>query len=304
MSSLESKDLKDRPTRKPHILASIARQTNKRRVIVVEADDDKAVYEAILDRVLGMANFILYSPIDLGGNVDGKTGVLRIHDEMLKMVQDQQGLEKVYFILDKDVDDILGRLNPSPRIAYTTGYNIESDLFTACELSRVTAACLLKPLSTINSLDLDSAACRQRINSRWKEWIITCIFVRMHLNDDAPKSYSLKSKIHNGDGNLNLNKLAVWKNLLHSKSGLSKETIEAIWAYLDRAVSQWLVLDKGHKIVNGKWYPALLSLELNAVGFLKSSECSDLKSMWSVIISSLSPQSELVIAYRAKLGIT
>lgn len=304
MSSLEFESLNDRPVRKPHTLASIARQTNKRRIVVVEADIDKAVYEAILDKALGMANFIIYSPLDLGAKVDGKTGVSAVHAEMLATTpQDQEGLEKVYFILDKDVDDILGRLHSSPRVIHTTGYNIESDLFEACDLGRAIAACLLKPLSVIAPLNLNSTTRRQSINARWKEWVIACIFVRMHLCDGAPKAYSIKSQIHNGDGTLNASKLSAWKKLLQEKSGKEAAEVNQIWDQLERAVHRWFITDRGHKLVNGKWYPALIAIELRALGFLTKSECSDLRSIWGMIISSLTNDCQLVKTYRNKLGV-
>jgi hypothetical protein len=273
-------------------------------VVVVEADDDKAIYEAILDKALGMANFIIYSPLDLGAKVDGKTGVSSVHDEMLATTpSDQEGLEKIYFILDKDVDDILGRLRSSPGVVYTNGYNIESDLFATCDLTRAISACLLKPLSAIAPLNLNSSACRQSINGRWKEWVVACIFVRMHLCENAPKGYSIKSQIHNGDGTLNIVKLSTWKTLLQTKSGKDAAAINQMWNQLERAVYRWFITDRGHKLVNGKWYPTLIALELRALGFLRKAECSDLSSIWGMIISSLTHDCELVAYYRRKLGI-
>lgn len=169
------------------------------------------------------------------------------------------------FYLDKDVDDILGRVVLSPHIVYTPCYTVENALFMYGDLIRAMAAA-----SSLDAADLtrripDKIAWAREKATAWREFVALCLFSQKYgIHTDCTYKCN-SSPLHGGGAETVADRLQARKVELQQRSGLTAEQIERKFRAVLRLIDRIYRKNQHESVFNGKWYVPLLMQEIEAV---------------------------------------
>lgn len=197
----------------------------------------------------------------------GKRGLLSLHEFLRAgsslVLSSQTGTSLCIFYMDKDVDDVLGRLVKSRHIVYTPFYTVENLLFAHGDVIRASAAASSLPTEAIGQRIPDSGIWRRARAELWKDFVALCLFSqknRVNFSCNYGRSTSLLNDPP--EAPTNINELNARKDELRELLGLSQGDCErktrAAFRLVERAYRKgW------HELVfNGKWYVGLLAREI------------------------------------------
>src|SRR5439155_6787904 len=144
--------------------------------------------------------------------------------------------------LDKDVDDLAGRIKESPYILYTEHYELENYLFRHGNVSRAAATAAALDLAGVRVTVGDVALWRRSCAERWKDWVTLCTYTQVH-GVSCICNYSVASQVNTGLlGAVDKALLMQYRHIVFQASGLSAAdfdlTIDDITTEVDRLYHQ------------------------------------------------------------------
>jgi hypothetical protein len=182
------------------------------------------------------------------------------------------------FYIDKDVDDLFGKLLISNHIVYTPFYSIENHLFHEGEL--------ISSIATAGSLDIELVHARipepkvwrTRVATHWRDWLALCLLARK-LSLPHPASYAMHGSRINvpADADADDRLLKSCLAEMHQRSGLTKAVFDKKLAASYRLLKTIFAQSRFDQVFKGKWYVifALRELERESGGLFNRNGASD-----------------------------
>jgi hypothetical protein len=261
----------------PALVRSFQISQNQIFIIVEGFDFDRYVYGklgALVCTARG-ATYQLISGRELPGKIGGKRRLLHFYRYMRRFagLAIELGSRKriLLFFLDKDVDDICRQQHRSNHICYTTAYDLEGDIFLACDLVNVIGAALSADTQEVSRKLGPTDLLLLRLATKWFEWTSICLYVR--LTRLRASSYGALSQINNPlNGPVDGNELAATLARLQIISGLSRHDFDMEFRAVQRLVRKLYARKLQNVVFKGKWYLTLLDAELKQV--FAGAECN------------------------------
>lgn len=208
-------------------------------------------------------------------------------------INDNEQKQISIFFLDKDVDDILGKIIISPHIIYTKYYCIENHIIAHGDLNK--AATIIASYDMQYQIIGNNIQWRQEVAKRWKEWVILCIFsIKYQLscectyktlpNRNKPLYTSLSKDIYLFYEN-------IVKEAIYSQ--MTEEDFKNALDHIREKVNELYATGKHDFVFKGKWYAGFLEATIELVETKQSSKSSH-KSYFQTIIATLNFNDEWV----------
>lgn len=198
-----------------------------------------------------------------GGGKNVLTQFFEYLENSGSLVDRSQPLAKLsMFYLDKDVDDVFGKLRLSAHVVYTAYYNIENHLFMQGDLISSIATAGSVDMSLIEARISDAGTWRRVAAASWRDWVVLCLLARK-LSLTHPVSYSLNSTINiPADAPVDTTRLATLVASMESWSKLGatvfQRKLAAVYRFVDAIYNR-----SNHEVIfKGKWYAAFALREL------------------------------------------
>ncbi len=157
---------------------------NTLQVFVEGKSIDSYVYGLVLDDYCdGKGGFRIVRSDEIPGSKrSGKGGLLDAYDWLRrnrKLAPSFKGIKhSTLFILDKDIDDVLGTRKRSPHVIYTPTYDVEGLVYQHGDLiSAISACCSVAP-STVRGFMPDPSSWERKVMVYWKEWVRLCVLAQ------------------------------------------------------------------------------------------------------------------------------
>jgi hypothetical protein len=230
----------------------------------VEGKRDRYFYGQICDltSLARPGSYHLILSQELSNGVSGKAALLRFFDYLegrAALFDDFQGKKTLsVFFLDKDVDDLAGRMKESPHILYTEHYELENYLFRHGDVARAAATAAALDLAevrvTLGDVDLWRRSCAER----WKDWVILCAYTQVH-GVNCICNYSVPSQINAGLlGAVDESLLMQHRQIMFQASGLSAPVSDLGVGNIAAEVNRLYHLGKFDSVFKGRWYALFL----------------------------------------------
>ncbi len=159
----------------------------------------------------------------------------------------------VAFCLDKDADDYCRKQIVCDHIIYSEYYSIENDLVLGCDIVKCVAATASLPRETVRAA-FSNLNPINRLHNLLKEWMIICLFVKMH-RVGCDKSYSIFSTVHSkSDFVLDCNLFSICKKNLHTRSAFTVNGFNRCWAKIVNIIETAIATGNSENLFPGKWY--------------------------------------------------
>ncbi|WP_319452494.1 MULTISPECIES: hypothetical protein [unclassified Mycobacterium] len=192
----------------------------------------------------------------------GKSGILKVYEGMKqesRLVQRTKTARKVTaFMLDRDVENIVGGSRRNPHILYTNGYDVESDILhngdDALALSTATG---LAPTDA-RSLAQKLGDWRSQAAHEWREWILLCCIAKV-LGIQSKASFG-RNVVSNDD----LASVQACRAHLKTASGLSDAAFDELEERLETKIATAFRVKRTYTLLKGKWLPAYLRRRIEA----------------------------------------
>jgi len=187
------------------------------------------------------------------------------------------------FFLDKDVDDILGKMIESQHIVYTEYYCIENYIFVEGDLNKVAA--IIASRDPQKPIIGDCAKWRQEVAKQWKTWVKLCLFSRM--NGKCECNYgSLPEKNKPLYEMLKDDIYSQYKEIVKVSSKLTENKFNKSFSDICKKVDELYAIGKHDSVFKGKWYAGFFEVTIEQkVGKLGNKTVH--KSYSQTIISTL-----------------
>jgi hypothetical protein len=173
-------------------------------------------------------------------------------------------LSVLLLFLDKDVDDIRRTKCRSKHVVYTTYYDVQNYVFRHADFIRgVSAAASIDPRELSETPLLGGNWC-ETAASRWKEWIVVCLF-SVTCGRGRVANYGSGSRVNtpqNGPVDRALYAAQVLE--VGNSSGLPQAQRERAVGRLEKRVERHLADGTYDLVFKGKWYSTLLEMDLRA----------------------------------------
>jgi hypothetical protein len=162
--------------------------------------------------------------------------------------------------VDKDLDDVSGKLRTSPHVIYTEHYHLENYFFLHGDIARV--------LRVAGKLPADAAAkiahpgWQRKAAGILREWVVLCV---ASVTSDAPCgiNYRSFSRVHSGPPwTCQPDALTGQKEVL--QAALSPATFLTAWDTAEHLVAYLYANGRQDSVFKGRWYANYLLAEIKA----------------------------------------
>jgi len=235
----------------------------------VEGKESDAFFYGKLCEVVNREHGILRqlrSAKELPTAAGGKNALLEFHSilrQRAKLISTLNGKKTgILFFVDKDIDDLTRKKCRSQHVIYTNYYDVQNHITRSSKfLESVSSA------ASVDQYDLEvnpkfSVDWAQNAALRWKDWVKLCIFSKKH-NVHNVSGYRVMSEINvplNGSVDAVKYDQKVAQIKLNYQG--SEAEFNLNFAKVDKLVSRYYARREQDKIFKGKWYAALLEMDL------------------------------------------
>jgi hypothetical protein len=174
----------------------------------------------------------------------------------------------VIFLLDKDIDDVLGTRKRSRHVIYTEYFQLENYLIRHAEIAEIAAAAASLDVHSVRSIIGDQRQWMQKAATEWKQWVSICITARI-LQANCRCTYSLHSQINDGPySGVVAADLALLTTELQTASGLPAAKLDRWLERTRRRIDRIYAAGRYDNVFKGKWYAHFLAEDIRraAVG--------------------------------------
>lgn len=246
--------------------------STKQLFILVEGSDvDPFFYSRLLRPVCESAQI----PCDVvrgdivSGN-GGKQTLLELHQYLAStgsLVQ-QIGTTRKWclFCLDKDIDDLTGKLVSSRHIVYTPFYCVENALFMYGEVVTAAAAASSLDPEEIRARIPSCDEWRRRKTEHWKEFLVLSLLSN-RLRVNCACHYGRRTSPLNApaDGPTDMQRADTIRQELRTRARLPLQTFDRKLGAVRRYVECRYRKNLHDTLFNGKWYIEFLRREIHLV---------------------------------------
>jgi hypothetical protein len=200
--------------------------------------------------------------------VGGKDVLISLHNYLEasgSLVDQTEGVTSYcMFYLDKDVDDILGRMIESPHITYTRLFSVENEIFVRGDVAKAAAVAASLPLAEVRKEMPDAGQWRRGCAEAWTAFVVFCLFSCMHRVACDCTYRQHTSPINAAPENATDEQAArERKTDMRRRSGLQDEEFEREFQHVQRLVQEAYLGGRHDEVFNGKWYAGLLLREVD-----------------------------------------
>jgi len=242
---------------------------NRLFVLVEGKETDPYFYSGIVRPICDAANIpcdIVRSDFVSGSG--GKNNLIELYKYLHSVgtltVVSGNAQKSCIFYLDKDIDDLMGKLISSPHLVYTPFYCAENGLFMYGDLALAAAAASSLDPEPLRTRIPDRDQWRRQKAEHWKRFLILCLLShKLGLNCDCHYGGMASPLNAPADAPTNLTQAGAIESDLQSRSGLPaakfKLKLRAITRYVERTYRRGL----HDTLFNGKWYLEFLRREIS-----------------------------------------
>jgi hypothetical protein len=246
------------------------RMTGNDTILYVEGrDNDPAFYEAVAKRYqvetgrqwnLRLAAELPNAALPAAGGAGGKQALLRAAIFLDRWCANRAvGLSgrEVAFCVDKDIDEIEGKLINCRGLIYTRMHSVENHLFLASDLVGALAPALSATEQSV-ARELNTYGNIQLLAQNWRDWVVCCS-VAVALGIKNVGTYSRSSPVNvppHGPADQTL--VQNFHLLLRRKCGLSADAFDLRLQQISQEVDGLLQRGRFDEVFKGKWYGDIL----------------------------------------------
>jgi hypothetical protein len=162
------------------------------------------------------------------------------------------------FFLDKDVDDLTGRIMDSPHILYTEHYEHENYLFRHGDVVTGAATAAAIDPAVIRQTLGDVPRWRRGCADLWRDWVTLCVYSQIYNVTSIP-NYGVRSRVNTDCfGDIDAALLEGHRRDLSQASGISEVDFELRLAVITTRVNDLYRQNKHDSVFKGKWYASFL----------------------------------------------
>jgi hypothetical protein len=255
-------------------LRTIQMRRAQLHVYVEGKQPDVYLYEKVVSGICESPwQYVIITPKELpvGFDGDGKSCLLKWYATLRKrkmlLATFKGHTAASLFVLDKDVDDLMRRRCRTAHVVYTRHYEVENHCFESGDLEDALAVQLGVSRSRIRRVIGDQSDWRRSAATRWREWVVVClaaIAARAHKFGGYASPSRVNSPMNGDvDEKLLLTEMGRLEAAATSDRGAAAAVV---WAR--RTVARLYGGDAFDRVFKGKWYAALLALDLEAAGLI------------------------------------
>ncbi|WP_252975909.1 hypothetical protein [Janibacter melonis] len=201
-----------------------------------------------------------------GGRQSGKSGLLDAYDWLRRkklLTPNFKGLKhSSLFILDKDVDDVMGIRRRSPHVIYTPTYDVEGLVFRNCDLVTAISACCSVAPHQVNAILPDPDAWLTQAMRNWGAWVELCVLAKRSAVRGIC-NFGVWSQINPvALGPVDAKLENKYRKDLQAKCPLHAADFAILATKIGRIVQSRYANQREFEIFKGKWLPHLLAEEL------------------------------------------
>jgi hypothetical protein len=207
-----------------------------------------------------------------------------------------QGKE-IAFCADKDVDDLLGKLDNCPAVVYTPMHSAENHIVVDSNLHQA-ICCAIS--TTAHSLNNEITDCNRLrfLSHHWKEWVVFCL-VSLKLGLTKSGNYGQESLFNNpahAPADLTAAKLKF--DEVKKTSGIPSVQFDAEVQAVTSLIDNLIANDRFDEVFKGKWYISVFYSLLDASVTLgpRCRACGK-NGLWIGIRSAFAPEERLYRHY-------
>jgi hypothetical protein len=259
----------NRPQHSPEAFRRYVQMSATRVFVLVEGRNTDVFFYSAISRpvceALGLEYEIVRANRVCGSG--GKQSLLELYQYLASAnsltEQSEHPHSWCFFYLDKDVDDIFGRIVSSPHVVYTPCYTVENALFMYGDLIRAMAAASSLEPARIERRIPDKIAWAREKATAWREFIALCIFSQKHdIHTDCTYSCN-SSPLHETGAETFADGLQARKLELQQRAGLTGGQFERKFRAVIRLIDRIYRKNQHDSVFNDKWYVPLLMKEID-----------------------------------------
>lgn len=229
---------------------------------------DRYFYGTIADSECGDNEVVAGE--ELGGETGDKELLLKFFDYLRKknsLVDAFKGKTTIsIFYLDKDIDDLLRKKRRSEHVIYTEPYELENYLFIHGDIKTAAATAALIDPASIRQYFGSQDDWRRQAATKWKDWVILCLFSHCHEVSSICNYGRPISPINDGVyGPVKVNEFTNHISNLESNCGMSASKFSRCFANLTRRVEEVYRQGQYDRIFKGKWYLSFLAADIKRI---------------------------------------
>jgi hypothetical protein len=204
-----------------------------------------------------------------GGGAGGKTvlvGFFKYLRRTHNLCTQLQGKRTAaVFFLDKDIDDLLGRLLRSDYCIYTEHYHVENYFFREGDLASAAGAAASLGPELMEPAIGDAEAWRRRQADLWRDWVKLCVLAQTK-RIRCQSNYGVTSQINN-PLNAATDPAALGDRLLQMQtaSGLTAAAFQSARRSTSSRVDRLYQQRQHDRVFKGKWYAPLMESEVRNI---------------------------------------
>lgn len=255
-------------TRLTHSFAGFLRKMQMSENILfifIEGGTDRYFYDVILKNTCVPKNvkYEIITSNEIQSEDGGKDTLINFFDflkEEHKLIDSfKKKNSVVFFILDKDIDDIQKKKKRSQHILYTKYYCLENYFYIHGNLSQSSAVSASFPIELFAPYLSDADYWRYEAASYWKEWIKLCIFSSLFCTQGSQCTFKCNSRINSGAYSpiIESDYESCKQNLLQ-RSGMDEHLFTLEYKKLSDKVDKIFQMGEFDGIFPGKWYKFFL----------------------------------------------
>lgn len=196
----------------------------------------------------------------------GKSALLTYHDFLRKrraLKTSLAGKDSIaVFFLDKDIDDLLGRLRRSRHTIYTRYYDVQNEIFLNGDLVRGCASAASLDPALLGPLLSDSRRWCAQAAQKWREWVVLCLVAYLKRIPHQC-NYRMQSQVQcPKTGLVDLKKVTQLCAEMSLKSRLPAADFTAHHGSVSKRVAKMYSYGEQDRVFKGKWYAFLLDQDI------------------------------------------
>lgn len=242
-------------------------QMSSTRVFVfIEGITDRYFYNKLCEAVFSSSGtpYEICLAQELPDRTGGKESILRFYSFLNNtgtLLDNFKGKTTgAMFFVDKDIDDLLGRIHSSDHVVYTEHYSLENYFYSVGNLVEALAVAAQLDMNLIRSgLNISNDNWRRRAAENWKDWVKLCLFCRIRgINYEC--NYSVNSRINTAPyAPIDATQYNLRLAEIERRSGLTPIGFKRVFNRISKLVDGLYDSGQFDVIFRGKWYSIFLA---------------------------------------------
>jgi hypothetical protein len=239
------------------------------------------------------------APTDVGGS-GGKSWLIKAGRFWLQYGSTRSFNCRVLFALDKDIDDVRGKLLNDPHFVYTEGYAVENYMVSDSNLQATAENALsLMPQELAPVIGSSQSTWLKNASALWREWVQFCIVASCYRHSKKVRGYSSPSRVNSPHhASCDLVELDRRYEILRLEASAPLPEFNFVRKQVETFVLAQYAASSEDRLMKGEWYIDILLAQVqnNPILWGRSVQ-SGKHGIWSAIRQNITISNAVYLYY-------